>query len=94
MFVGDINTYIEGLRLLQDLCMLSGELPSSMWLDRVVFDRGDLIGRGGEVHVYTGKFNGQTIVVREVPQGPEFWKSSAGRDTIKVGVLFHDIILR
>ena len=73
--------------------MLSGELPSSMWLDGVKFDRVNQIGWGGEVHVYTGKFKGQTIVVREVPQDPEFWKSSAGQDTIKVSVLFHDIIL-
>ena len=87
--------YIEGLRLLQDLCSSSGELPSSIWLEQVVFDRDDLIGKGGEVHVYAGSFDGQKIVVRDVIRPRKFWTSLAGRDLMKVGMLVcHAEILR
>lgn len=86
-FTGDPDLYVEGLRLLQDLCSASEELPSSIWLDDVVFDRDDLIGKGGEVQVYAGSFRGQKIVVREVPKSRSFWNSPAGKETIKVVVV-------
>lgn len=85
-FKGDPELYVEGLRLLQDLCSASEELPSSIWLDDVVFDREDLIGKGGEVQVYAGSFRSKKIVVREVPKSRSFWNSPAGKETIKVVV--------
>jgi hypothetical protein len=85
-YVGDSNISTEGVRRLQDLCAASGELPSSMWLDSVVIDRSDLIGRGGEVLVYAGTFRGQTIVAREVAKPRSFWTTPAGQETAKVVV--------
>lgn len=86
---GDPDMYTEGLKLLQDLCSSSGELPSSIWLDQVDVDREELIGKGGEAHIYAGVFAGQKVVVRDVVMPQRFWKSPAGQDTMKVIALIY-----
>lgn len=76
--------YAAALELLQDLCSSSGELPSSYELKNVTFDRGDLVGKGGEVSVYGGNLNGVRVVVREVAMPRRFWGLPAGQEIIKV----------
>jgi len=76
--------YARALKLLQDLCSKSGELPSCYRLQNVMFDRRNVVGRGGEVLVYRGHFGGQAVVVREVVKPQRFWRSTAGQKIIKV----------
>jgi serine/threonine protein kinase len=76
--------YAPALRLLQDLCSISGELPSCFRLSDVTFNRGDLVGRGGEASVYAGCLNSQKVVVREVVMRRNFWRSPEGKKVIKV----------
>ena len=72
------------LKKLQDLCSSSGELPSSFVLENVVFDRKDVVGKGGEALVYRGDFNGRKVVVREVVMSERDWRSAHGQKIIKV----------
>lgn len=76
--------YATTLKLLQDLCFVSGELPSSYMLKDVSFDRGNVIGKGGEATIYSGFMNNQSVVVREVVMPRNFWPLPAGRQIIKV----------
>ena len=52
-----------------------------------MFDRRNVVGRGGEVSVYEGHFGGQAVVVREVVKPQRFWRSTAGQKIIKVIVI-------
>lgn len=76
--------YVDGLRLLQELCYLSGRLPSSYELQGITFDRKHVIGRGGEAIVYRGQMNKQKVAVREVVMPPKDWCSARGREIIQV----------
>ncbi|KAF8301046.1 kinase-like protein [Clavulina sp. PMI_390] len=51
------------LRLLQDICSLSGVLPESYWITGV--SKGKPIGGGAEATIYRGKYRGGPVVVRE-----------------------------
>jgi serine/threonine protein kinase len=76
--------YTPALKLLQDLCTRSGELPSSFQLNNVAVNRQNLVGRGGEVLVYAGYFGDQKVVVRETVMPRGFWSSPEGKKIIKV----------
>lgn len=76
--------YANILRKLQDLCSISGELPSSYWIPDVELDRGDIIGRGGEALVFAGYMGLKKVVVREVPKPRQFWRTPAGQNLRKV----------
>ena len=76
--------YAAAVRKLQDLCSSSGELPSSFMLKNVVFDRKDVVGKGGEASVYTGDLNGRKVVVREVVMSQAYQRSLSGKNVIKV----------
>lgn len=54
----------EKLKLLQDICSLSGQFPETYWLTDVT--KGNLISRGGEATVYKGGQNDRTVVVRQL----------------------------
>ena len=72
------------LKVLQDLCAASEELPSCYKLQNVTFNRRDVIGRGGEASIYSGEFNGQKVALREVVMPQTYWRAPAGRNAIKV----------
>jgi hypothetical protein len=77
--------YTASLKLLQDLCSISGEIPSSFYLKDVTVDRNEQFGGGGEALVYGGRFNGQRVVVREIrTPRRRYWRSPDGQRTIKV----------
>lgn len=76
--------YAGALNLLQDLCFASGELPSSLTLYNVIFDRANVVGKGGEATIYSGHIKNQRVVVREVVMPREFWRSPDGKMVIKV----------
>ena len=87
--------YTATLKLLQDLCSISGEIPSSYYLKNVTVDRRDMVGRGGEAIIYGGDFNGRRIVVRQVaPPRKGFWRSLDGQRVIKVIIILIKIIER
>lgn len=73
------------LRLLQDICSASGELPSKYWLHNVNVNWRKYVARGGEAAIYEGQMGQQKVVVREVyrPDGSD-WSSSSGEQVIKV----------
>jgi len=54
----------EKLKLLQDMCSLSGQFPETYWLTDVT--KGNLISRGGEATVYKGGQNDRPVVVRQL----------------------------
>ena len=84
--------YTTTLKLLQDLCSISGELPSSYYLKNVTV-RCDMVGKGGEAVIYGGDFNGRRIVVRQVaPPRKDFWHSLDGQRVIKVITILIKII--
>ena len=85
----DPEEYTAALKLLQDLCSRSGQLPSSYRLEDVTFDRGHVIGRGGEASVYRGTFNGREVVVREVVMPRSSWRLPAGQRVIRVILICH-----
>lgn len=67
------------LRLLQDICSLSGEVPSNYWLQGITVNWRRHIARGGEATLYRGRRGDQKVVVREVSKpGESDWTSSAG----------------
>lgn len=74
----------NSMRLLRDLCSISGQPPSSFELHDVTFDRRDVVGQGGEATVYRGVMNSQPVVVREVVRSLKEWRSSGGRKIIQV----------
>ena len=76
--------YAAAVKKLQDLCSSSGELPSSFMLKNVVFDRKDVVGKGGEASVYSGDLNGRKVVVREVVMSQTYRRFPAGKNIIKV----------
>jgi hypothetical protein len=80
----DPAEYIPALKLLQDLCSSSGELPSCCEFTNITLDR-NVVGRGGEALIYGGHFNGRKVVVREtvIPR-KNFWRSAEGQTIIKV----------
>jgi len=76
------------LRLLQDICSRSGELPSSYmyWLDNIGVHWRDYIARGGEACIYPGTLGNCKVVIREVSKpGNAPWTSPAGQQVITVG---------
>jgi len=81
-FSGTQREYAAVLKMLQDLTSISGELPSSYWLNGASIDRDKFIGRGGEVLVYEGTHKGNRVVIREVPRRHSFWSTPSG-DRIK-----------
>ncbi|KAF8308517.1 kinase-like protein [Clavulina sp. PMI_390] len=80
--------YPETLRLLQDLCFHFLATPRAFVLQRIAFNRKDVIGRGGEIIAYSGRLEGHSpdVVVREVVMAPSEWESRSGR---KVKRLIH-----
>lgn len=73
------------LRLLQDICSESGELPSKYWLQNVQVNWRQYIARGGEATIYKGKLGGHRVVVREVSKPDENdWASPSGQRVSKV----------
>jgi hypothetical protein len=55
------------LKLLQDICAMSGQFPAQYKIDGVEFDRRHgRIGCGGEAAIYRGRYNGKLIAVREI----------------------------
>lgn len=74
----------NGLKLLQDLCLASGQPPSSFELHDVTFDRRHVIGQGGEATVYRGRMNNERVAVREVVRSLKDWYSPDGRKIIQV----------
>lgn len=78
------DAHAHTLRLLQDLCSISGQLPSSFELKGVTINPRDVIGRGGEAVVYSGHWNGQKIAVREVMMSESEWHSPRGLTIIQV----------
>lgn len=83
--------YSPALRLLQDLCTRSGELPACFRLENVTFNRGELVGKGGEASVYAGQLNNQKVVVREIVMTRDFWRSPEGKKIIKVTAILEPI---
>ena len=81
----DEPAQIPILRLLQDVCSESGELPSSYWLKRVNINWRQCIGKGGEALIFQGFFHDQEVVVRQVhkPDG-RGWGTEAGQEALKV----------
>ena len=76
------------LRLLQDICSKSGELPSTYWLEHVEVHWRDYISRGGEACIYPGNLGDRRVVVREVSKpGDAAWMSPEGRKVIEVSTL-------
>jgi len=77
--------YTTVLKLLQDLCSISGEVPACLYLKDVTVDRLDVVGRGGEALIYGGDFDGRRIVAREMlTPWRNYWCSLEGQRTIKV----------
>lgn len=79
----------ELLRLLQDVCYASGELPSSYWLHGVTVNWRRCIGRGGEALVYLGAYEGGKVVVRNLQNSEPNsggWLSQLSQDTLAVGL--------
>jgi hypothetical protein len=73
------------LRLLQDICSTSGELPSKYWLPGISANWRNYIARGGEATIYKGTMGEKNIVVREISKpGEADWASPAGESVIKV----------
>jgi hypothetical protein len=73
------------LRLLQDVCSESGELPSSYWLKRVTVNWRQCIGKGGEALIFPGYFQDQKIVARQVHKpDSRGWGTEAGQEALKV----------
>ena len=71
--------------MLQDLCSVSGEIPSSYYLKDVTVDRCDVVGGGGEALVYGGYCNGRKVVVRQaLAPRTNFWRSPDSQTVIKV----------
>ena len=73
------------LRLLQDVCHASGELPSGYWLQGVTVNWRRCIGRGGEALVYLGVHEGQKVVARQISEpNSRGWLSPVSQDTLSV----------
>lgn len=53
-------------------------------LNGVTFDRGIVVGKGGEATVYSGNMGNQKVVVREVVMPQSYWRIPAGRKIVKV----------
>jgi len=69
------------LKLLQDVCSASGELPTSYFLTDVEIDYRRVIGRGDEATIYSGLFRGRMIAARQRsladPIAEIMWKVNA-----------------
>lgn len=53
-------------------------------LENVTFDRRNVVGKGGEVSVYSGDLKGRKVVVREVVMSTSYRGSPEGKEIIKV----------
>ena len=75
------------LRLLQDISSVTGHVPRQYWLDGVILRRSERISSGGEAIIFEGLLHQRRVAVREIfcPLN-EGWKSSVGRETIKVSI--------
>ena len=81
----DDSAKVTILRLLQDVCSASGELPSSYWLEGVTVRWKDCIGNGGEALIFLGSLQDQAVVARQVRRpGIRGWASEAGREALRV----------
>lgn len=80
------------LRLLQDICSRSSELPTSYWLDGVEVHWRDYIAGGGEACIYPGTLGDLRVVIREVSK-PEnsTWTSLAGNRITEVSDCYRDM---
>lgn len=76
--------HANAMKLLQDLCLISGRPPSSFVLHDVTFDRRHVVGQGGQVTVWEGRMKNQQVVVREVVRSDSDWKSIKGKKIIQV----------
>lgn len=77
------------LRLLQDICSASGELPSKYFLNGIEVKWWPSIARGGEATIYRGTIGTQAVVVREIcAPNDGGWASQSGTRVIEV-LLFH-----
>ena len=84
----DDPNFVAILRLLQDLCSTSGELPSDYWLKKVTIEWERCIGKGGEALVCPGVHKSKPIVARKVTlQDHRDWSTEDGKETLAVSAL-------
>jgi len=73
------------LRLLQDVCSESGELPSNYWLKRVTVNWRQCIGKGGEALIFVGCLHDRKVVARQIHKPDnKGWDTEAGQAALKV----------
>lgn len=69
------------MKLLQDVCSASDELPTSYFLTGVEIDYKRRIGIGGEAEIFAGLFRGRMIAARQRsladPIAEIMWKVNA-----------------
>jgi len=77
------------LRLLQDICSVSGELPSKCFLHGIEVKWRPAIARGGEATIYRGTMGTRAVVVREIcAPSNGGWASPSAKQVIQV-LAFH-----
>lgn len=71
------------LKLLQDICSLSGLLPEMYWVKNV--SRGRRVAAGGEATVYKALYQNSNVVLREFHPPPHNdWTEAGGRQISQV----------
>ncbi|KAF8302523.1 hypothetical protein DL93DRAFT_2145405, partial [Clavulina sp. PMI_390] len=85
-------------QLLQECSSILLVLPSSFRLERVIFDRQNVIGRGGDITVYQGRSEDRDVIVQEVGVAKKEWNKPLGRkllcrEAIDLSELHHQNIL-
>lgn len=81
---GPGNLSTRALRLLQDICTASGELPTSCWVYEVNVNVLRPISSGGEAIIYHGTYKERAVAVRNVVPPGGNWDSLGARHTLKV----------
>lgn len=83
----------QRLKLLQDVCTLSGALPPVYRMAEVSL--GSRIGGGAEATVYSAKHHGSAVVVRQFHPPPHNdWDGDEGQAVLKVSSFQHLIYVR
>ncbi|KAF8319723.1 kinase-like protein [Clavulina sp. PMI_390] len=78
------STYAESLRLLQDFSYYARAVPTAFTLKDVTFNRGDLVGRGGEAIIYRGQLAERPVAVREIPVPSKYWDGPEGHQVTQL----------
>ncbi|KAF8291774.1 hypothetical protein DL93DRAFT_969673 [Clavulina sp. PMI_390] len=71
--------YVNSLRLLQDLCYYTGNIPNCFRLEDVNIDRSQILGQGGEATVFGGTMGGSNVAGRLVLMSAKEWRGERGR---------------